>query len=215
MRDAFHEQLQQLNSTLVEMSKLVRSAVHDGTEALLNADARLAEQVIAADAEVDRLQEQVELQALDQLARQQPVAGDLRVLVAALRMVADLERMGDLAQHVAKIARMRYPGGAIPDEMKPTIASMGAVAERMVVTIGETVELSDIERAEALVAEDDEMDRLRRSLFHKMLSPDWAHGVEAAIDIALLGRYYERIADHAVSMAKRVIFLVTGDAPTH
>ena len=213
MRDAFHEQLQHLNDRLVEMANLVEVAVREGTAALLEADARRAERVIAADAQIDRLQTLVEERTFEQLALQQPVAADLRSLVAALRMVADLERMGDLAEHVAKIARMRYPECAIPDELKPVIAEMGVVAERMVQKVSKTVEASDVSRAVDLVAEDDEMDRLRRSLFHTLLDAEWKHGVEAAVDIALLGRYYERIADHAVSMARRVIYLVTGDVP--
>ncbi len=214
MRDAFHEQLQHLNDRLVQMAGLVETAVREGTAALLEADARRAERVIAADAEIDRLQALVEEQTFEQLALQQPVASDLRALVAALRMVADLERMGDLAEHVAKIARMRYPECAIPDELKATIAKMGSVAESMVAKVAETVKSSDVQHAVDLVAEDDEMDQLRRSLFYTLLDPGWPHGVGAAVDIALLGRYYERIADHAVSMARRVIYLVTGDVPS-
>jgi phosphate transport system protein len=213
MRDAFHEQLQHLTDRMVEMANLVEVAVREGTGALLEADARRAERVIAADAQIDRLQSLVEERTFEQLALQQPVASDLRALVAALRMVADLERMGDLAEHVAKIARMRYPECAIPAEMHGTIAEMGSVAERMVHKVAETVRSSDVSQAVDLVAEDDQMDRLRRSLFHIVLDKDWSYGVEAAIDIALLGRYYERIADHAVSMARRVIYLVTGDVP--
>jgi phosphate transport system protein len=213
MREAFHERLQHLNDRLVQRAGLVEAAVHDGTAALLEADVRKAEKVIAADGEIDRLQALVEEQTFEQLALQQPVASDLRALVAALRMVADLERMGDLAEHVAKIARMRYPECAIPDELKETIARMGVVAERMVGKVAATVRGSDVARAVDLVGEDDEMDRLRRELFTKMLDPSWAHGVAGAVDIALLGRYYERIADHAVSMARRVIYHVTGDVP--
>ncbi|MEQ7127046.1 phosphate signaling complex protein PhoU [Actinopolymorpha sp. B11F2] len=213
MREAFHEQLQHLNDRLVQMAGLVETAVREGTAALLEADARKAEKVIAADTEIDRLQALVEEQTFEQLALQQPVASDLRALVAALRMVADLERMGDLAEHVAKIARMRYPECAIPDELKETIARMGAVAERMVGKVSATVRGSDVARAVDLVGEDDEMDQLRRELFTKMLDASWPHGVAAAVDIALLGRYYERIADHSVSMARRVIYLVTGDVP--
>jgi phosphate transport system protein len=214
MREAFHEQLQHLNNRLVQMAGLVETAVRESTAALLEADARRAEKVIAADAEIDRLQALVEEQTFEQLALQQPVASDLRALVAALRMVADLERMGDLAEHVAKIARMRYPEKAIPDELSETIARMGAVAERMVGKVAMTVHSSDVQRAVDLVADDDEMDQLRRSLFYSLLDPSWSHGVAAAVDIALLGRYYERIADHAVSMARRVIYLVTGDVPS-
>jgi phosphate transport system protein len=214
MREAFHEQLQDLNDRLVQMAGLVETAVREGTAALLEADVRKAERVIAADAEIDRLQELVEEQTFEQLALQQPVASDLRALVAALRMVADLERMGDLAEHVAKIARLRYPECAIPDELKATIARMGSVAEHMVHKVAATVRGSDVARAVDIVGEDDEMDQLRRQLFTTMLTPDWPHGVAAAVDIALLGRYYERIADHSVSMARRVIYLVTGDVPS-
>jgi phosphate transport system protein len=214
MREAFHEQLRDLNDRLVTMAGLVETAVRESTAALLEADARRAERVIAADTEIDQLQALVEEQAFEQLALQQPVASDLRALVAALRMVADLERMGDLAEHVAKIARMRYPEKAIPEELKGTIARMGVVAERMVAKVATTVDSSDVEGAVDLVADDDEMDQLRRSLFFSLLDPSWSHGVAAAVDIALLGRYYERIADHAVSMARRVIYLVTGDVPS-
>lgn len=215
MRDAFHEQLEGINDRIVEMANLVEVAVEEATAALLEADARRAEHVITADVEIDRLQTLVEEQTFEQLALQQPVATDLRILVGALRMTADLERMGDLAEHVAKITRLRYPEHAIPDDVKGTIAEMGKVAKRMVHDVATCVAARDVEAAERLVGADDEMDSLRRSLFQRMLDPGWAHGVEAAVDIALLGRYYERIADHAVSMARRVIYLVTGEMPDH
>lgn len=213
MRDAFHEQLQHIVDVLVEMSARIDVAVADATRALLEADVETAEQVIAADVEIDRLQGRVEEQIFEQIARQQPVAGDLRVLVVALRMVADLERMGDLAQHVAKVARLRYPDHAIPAELRPTIEEMASAARAMTAGFGKIMQERDATKAEALMSADDHMDRLRRSLFHTILAPDWNHGVEAAVDIALLGRYYERIADHAVSMARRVIYLVTGEYP--
>jgi len=169
--------------------------------------------VIAADDEVDHERELIEERAFELLARQQPVAGDLRMLVAALRMVADLERMGDLSVHVAKVARLRYPGRAIPDVLVPTIRRMASVAEQMVGAAAQIVADRDIDAARELETKDDEMDQLRRSLFRTLLSDDWNSGVEAAVDIALLGRYYERIADHAVSMARRVVYLVTGQHP--
>lgn len=213
MRDAFHEQLQHITDVLVEMAGLVETAVGQATQSLLEADVQVAERVIAADAEIDRLQGRVEEQIFEQIARQQPVAGDLRILVGALRMVADLERMGDLAEHVAKVARLRYPDHAIPAELRPTIQEMDEAARSMVDRFGQIMESRDTDQATAMMAEDDHMDRLRRSLFHTILDPGWAHGVEAAVDIALLGRYYERIADHSVSMARRVVYLVTGEYP--
>jgi phosphate transport system protein len=137
------------------------------------------------------------------------------MLVASLRMVGEFERMGDLSVHVAKIARLRVPEVAVPDEIVPTIARMAAVAEVMVAKVGHIIADSDIAAAEELEQVDEEMDRLRRSSFRELLGSEWKHGVEPAVDIALLGRYYERIADHAVSIARRVVFLVTGEQPAY
>ncbi len=147
------------------------------------------------------------------MARQSPVANELRMLVAALRMVADLERMGDLAAHVSKIARLRYPAPAIPPELHGVIEEMGAVAGKMVDAAGDVIKSRDVEAATKLEATDDEMDKLRSNQFRLMMDDAWPHGVEVAVDIALLGRYYERISDHAVSMARRVVYLVTGELP--
>jgi phosphate transport system protein len=133
------------------------------------------------------------------------------MLVAALRMVADLERMGDLSVHVAKVARLRVPEVAVPDEMVPTIERMATVAESMVGTVAGVIAARDVDGARRLERDDEEIDRLRRTSFRQMLDDSWPHGVEPAVDIALLGRYYERIADHAVSLARRVVYLVTGE----
>jgi len=171
--------------------------------------------VISEDDAVDVLRVRIEDHSFDLLALQNPVAGDLRMLVASLRMVSEFERMGDLAVHIAKIARLRIPEVAVPDELVPTIARMSAVAEVMVAKVGHIIAQSDVAAAEELEQVDEEMDRLRRSSFRELLGSDWKHGVEPAVDIALLGRYYERIADHAVSIARRVVFLVTGEQPAY
>ena len=213
MRDLYHGQLDTVVDDLVTMTGEVRTAVRRATESLLQADARIAEEVIGSDAAVDRQREVVEDRAFEILARQQPVAGDLRVLVAALRMVADLERMGDLAVHVAKVARLRYPECAVPDELRENVARMGVVAEEMVQAAGDILARRDLDEALELERQDEEMDLLRRSQFRVLLNDDWTHGVESAVDVALLGRYYERIADHAVSVATRVVFVVTGEYP--
>jgi phosphate transport system protein len=194
MRQAFHEQLDMMFSDLADICGNVETAVRLATEALLTGDAAIAEQVISADAEIDRARERVEDSAFLLLSLQQPVASDLRTVVAGLRMVSELERMGDLSVHVAKIARLRVPQLAVPTELRPTIERMAHVAEDMVRRVSRIITDRDID--EALV-----------------LASDWAHGVEAAVDIALLGRYYERIADHAVSVANRVVFVVTGENP--
>jgi phosphate transport system protein len=214
MREAFHEQLDSIFSDLADMCSEVETAVRQATLALLNGDAEVAEQVIAADDKIDDTRERVEDSAFSLLSLQQPVAGDLRVVVSALRMVSELERMGDLSVHVAKIARLRVPEIAVPDAARPTVARMGAVAEDMVRRVAAVITDKDVEAAIELGRDDEEMDQLRRSSFTQLLGDDWQHGVESAVDIALLGRYYERIADHAVSVANRVVFAVTGQFPT-
>jgi phosphate transport system protein len=211
MRDAYFDQLDTIVRDLVTMTHEVQEAVARATQALLTADAEVAERVISDDAAIDAARERVENKSFELLALQQPVARDLRMLVAALRMVADLERMGDLSVHVAKVARLRVPLVAVPDELVPTIQRMAAVAEKMVGTVAGVIADRDVEGARRMEEDDEEMDRLRRSSFRLMLDDSWPYGVEAAVDIALLGRYYERIADHAVSLARRVVYLVTGE----
>ncbi|MBU2695834.1 phosphate signaling complex protein PhoU [Nocardioides sp. WV_118_6] len=213
MRDAYTDQLDAIFDDLAAISRRVQVAVAEATEALMTGDATTAEKVISEDAAIDRAREQVEERAFELLSLQAPVAGDLRTVVAALRMVAELERMGDLSVHVAKIARLRVPDVAVPDEVRPTFERMGAVAEDMVARVTEVIAGRDVEAAIALGRDDEEMDQLRRRSFAELLGDEWTHGVEAAVDIALLGRYYERIADHAVSIANRVIFVVTGHNP--
>ena len=209
-REAFRVELDAITGSLVEMTHLVGSAMSRATTALLDADLQLAESVIGADEIVDALYHEVEERALELLARQSPVASDLRVVVTSLRMVADLERMGDLALHVAKVARRRYPASAIPPELRSTMLELGQVAQDIVVKAGSVISSRDLTMAGELESDDDVMDGLHRRLFSLMLGDAFSGGVEGAIDIALCGRYYERFADHAVSVARRVVFLVTG-----
>lgn len=210
MRDAFHEDLDRISDQLVEMTWLASSAMSRATTALLDADIALADSVIESDAKIDQLREDLDMLAIQLLARQQPVATDLRIVVTAMRMSADIERMGDLARHVAKVARLRFPHSAVPADLRATILQMGQVAERIVVKAGSIIAAKDAQAAIALEKDDDAMDDLHRELFHH-LADGWSHGVESAVDITLIGRYYERFADHAVSVARRVVFLVTGE----
>ena len=213
MRVTYHEQLDEILIDVERITRAVSTAVRRSTDALLSADLGAAEEVIAADSRLDLAGEVVEQKVFDLIARQAPVAVELRTLVAALRMTADLERMGDLAAHVAKIARLRYPAEAIPAELHGVIEEMGRVAQRMVDQAGDLISSRDLSAAQRIESTDDEMDQLRSSQFRLMMADSWPHGVEVAVDLALLSRYYERIADHAVSMARRVIFLVTGKMP--
>lgn len=211
MRAAFPEQLEQVTDDLVEMAHLVGSAMNKATQALLDADLTLAESVIEADARVDALTSNIEDRCFELIASQQPVALDLRVVLGAMRMAGSLERMGDLAEHVAKQARMRFPRPAIPTELRETFAEMGRLAEDIVSKTGQVIASQDVTLGTDIARHDQEMDRLHRELFTIVLSPAWAHGVEAAIDVTLLSRYYERYADHAVSVTRRVVTIVTGE----
>ncbi|MEU5867216.1 MULTISPECIES: phosphate signaling complex protein PhoU [unclassified Nonomuraea] len=214
MRDAYHEELDLLTGKLVEMTRLVRSAISRATTALLDADLQLAESVISRDQEVNAIFADIETSIFELMARQQPVAVDLRMVITALRMGTDLERMGDLAVHVAKVARLRHPDSAIPPETRSTIVEMGQIAENLVTKAGSCVASRDVESALELEQDDDAMDRLHRRLFRNILAKDWQHGVEPAIDITLIGRYYERYADHAVRVAGDVVYMVTGARPS-
>jgi phosphate transport system protein len=211
MRDAFHEELDAIQATLVTMGEMVSTAMSRSSEALLNADVKLAEQVISEDEKLDTIQHDLEARSINLMARQQPVAQDLRILVTSLRMSADLERMGDLCHHIAKLARMRYPEVAVPAELIKTIENMGKTAVKIIEKSTHVVKTQDLQAAIELETDDDEMDKLHRALFVALLDDSWSHGIEAAIDMTLLGRYYERCADHAVSIARRVYFLVKGE----
>ena len=213
MRDAYHEELDALTDQLVEMTRLVGSAISRASTALLDADLTLAESVIAADDAVDALRDELDARAMDLLARQQPVASDLRIIVTTLKMSGDLERMGDLARHVARSARRRYPESAVPAALRATIVEMGQVAERLVAKAGSVIASHDVEEALQIETDDDEMDRLHRALFGDLLNVVSPFSIETAIDVTLVSRYYERFADHAVAVARRVVFLVTGHQP--
>ena len=213
MRDAYHEELDALSDQLVEMTRLVGSAISRASTSLLDADLTLAESVIAADDAVDALRDDLDARAMDLLARQQPVASDLRVIVTTLKMSADLERMGDLARHVARAARRRFPDSAVPAPLRSSIVEMSQVAERIVAKAGSVIASHDVEQAIQIERDDDDMDRLHRALFSDLLDKSSPYSVEEAIDITLVSRYYERFADHAVALARRVVFLVTGQQP--
>lgn len=213
MRDSYHEALDEVVDDLVSMTGLIQIALRDATRALLDADLTKAEEVISADIRIDTLHDDIENRCFSLLARQAPVAGELRTVVAAMRMVADLARMGDLSAHIAKIARLRYPEHAVPEGLVPNFTLMARVAEEMVQTAARSLRERNAHDAGKLADSDEEMDELRKNQFRVLMAKDWPYTVEAAVDVALLGRYYERIADHAVLMASRVIYVVTGLLP--
>lgn len=213
MRDIYHDELDEVGKRVLTMTRSITVAMEQASQALLDADLVLAEQVMADDSRVDAMRTELEDRCFQLLAQQQPVATDLRVVISTIHLASDLERMGDLAIHIAKIARLRYPERAVPPEAKDVISQMAEVALSLVTKVADVVDGRDVALAQAIEAEDDSMDALRRKLFTIVLSANWARGTEAAIDMTLLGRYYERYADHAVAVARRVIFIVTGERP--
>jgi phosphate transport system protein len=210
MREEFQADLAEVSRLLVTMAEAVRAALRKATTALLTADLKAAETVIERDVEVDELYRQVEAKVADTIARQAPVASDLRTVVTALHVSADLERMGDLAEHVAKTAQRRHPSPAVPAELRPVFQQMADVADRMADKITSVLAKANAELAAELEKDDDDMDELERDLFKIMLDDDWPYGVETAIDGALLGRFYERYADHSVNIGEHIVYMVTG-----
>ena len=213
MRTAYHEQLDALIHQLAEMCRLAGVAMERSTQSLLQADLALAEQVIGDHERISSASARAEEAAFVLLALQAPVAGDLRSIVSSIQIVADVERMGALALHVAKIARRRHPQHALPEEVNGYFAEMGRVAVDLADSAGEVLLSRDPEKARRIREDDDAMDDLHQHLFTVMMDREWRHGVAAAVDVTLLGRFYERFADHAVEIARRVIFQVTGHLP--
>jgi len=213
MRTAYHEQLDALTTQLGDMCGMAGVAMERATQALLQADLVLAEQVITDHEQITAMSMRAEEAAFVLLALQAPVAGDLRAIVSSIQIVADVDRMGALALHVAKIARRRHPQHALPEEVNGYFAEMGRVAVELGNAAQEVVAARDPEKAARLREEDDAMDDLHRHLFSVLMDREWKYGVEAAVDVTLLGRFYERFADHAVEIGRRVIFQATGKLP--
>jgi phosphate transport system protein len=210
MRTAYHDKLDELSTLLGDMCGLAGEAMAKATQALLQADLVLAEQVITGHDQLARMKAGVEESAFVLLALQSPVAGDLRAVVSTMQNVANAERMGGLALHVAKIARRRHPSHALPEEVNGYFAEMGTVAVDLGHDAKDAVLSNDVDRAAQIARDDDAMDGLHRHLFTVLMDKEWKHGVAAAVDVTLLGRFYERFADHAVEIGRRVIFQATG-----
>ncbi len=211
MRTAFHDQLHSLTVTLSQMCDLAGLVMERATEALLHADLQLAEQVIAEYQTLAQMRSDAEEAAFVLLALQAPVAADLRIVVGCMQNVADAERMGGLARHVAEIVRRRHPDHTVPAPVDAVFAEMGRIAVDLGNSAKDVVLSRDPERAAQIGRDDAEIDRLHQHLFTLLKDDGWAHGVGTAVDVALLGRFYERFADHAVEIGRRVIFQATGE----
>ncbi|MFC5994491.1 phosphate signaling complex protein PhoU [Pseudonocardia hispaniensis] len=213
MREQYQEQLDGLAAGLADMCDQTAVALDTATRALLDCDLPLAEEVISDDVKVDELRADVEEKAFELLALQAPVATDLRIVVSAIHVATDIERMGDLALHVAQAARRRHPDPVLPEEVQPYFAEMGRVGVMLARKAGEVIRTRNLVAAEELESDDDAMDDLHRHMFTVMMDRHWPHGVAAAVDVTLLARFYERYADHAVAVARRIVYVVTGQMP--
>jgi phosphate transport system protein len=213
MRETFRAELDTLIDEMARATRLTGQMMTKASTALSQADLGLAELVISGGGELKALCDDMDQRCIKLLALQAPVATDLRIVIAAMHTVGDLERMCNLAQHIAKIARMKHPTVPIPGDVRPVFARMGLLATDLAKDAATAIESQDPLSADRLARADEEVDALRRQIFRILFAEDWSHGVEPAVDAALIGRYYERFADHAVAIARQVSFLVTGLPP--
>ncbi len=211
MREVFQQELREVQDRLVEIAGLVAESIENATKAFNASDVALAERVIADDEQIDTAAAALDELAINILARQQPVARDLRIVVSALRISASLERMGDMAEHIAQLARYRFPDKVVPKSLRGTFASLGELDVQIAQKLVELLRSEDVKLAEEIRNEDDKVDALHLSVFDKVLGETWKGAAVDTVDATLASRYHERFADHAVSIAKKVQYLATGD----
>jgi phosphate transport system protein len=211
VREVFQQELREVQDRLVEIAGLVAESIENATRAFNESDVSLAEAVIADDEKIDTAAAELDELAINILARQQPVARDLRIVVSALRISASLERMGDMAEHIAQLARYRFPDKVVPKSLRGTFAEMGQLDVAIARKLVELLRSEDVKVAEEIRNEDDKIDALHLSVFDKVLGETWKGAAVDTVDATLASRYHERFADHAVSIAKKVQYLATGD----
>ncbi|QEO15300.1 phosphate signaling complex protein PhoU [Agromyces intestinalis] len=211
MREVFQQEMREVQDRLVEIAGLVAESIDKATRAFNESDVTLAEEVIADDPRIDHATITLDELAITILARQQPVARDLRIVVSALRISASLERMGDIARHIAQLARYRFPDKVVPKSLRGTFAEMGRLDVEIAQRLVELLTTEDVKLAEYIRDEDDKVDALHLQVFDKVLGETWKGEASDTVDATLASRYHERFADHAVSIAKKVLYLATGD----
>ncbi len=211
MRELFQQELHEVQDRLVEIAELVVDAITDAVEAFNKSDVTLAESVIVRDNKIDDAVVALDELAIAIMARQAPVAKDLRLVVSALRISASLERMGDMAEHLAQLARYRFPEKVVPKTIRPIFKEMGSLDIELAKMLVVLLKTEDVAVAEKIRDEDDKVDALHLSVFETVLSDSWSQETETTVDATLASRYLERFADHAVSIAKKMMYLATGE----
>ena len=214
MRVIFNEEMKSVATNIERMAELVAKAMNDAGNALINADLDAAQTVIDNDADLDALESSVIDQCLTLLARQNPVATDLREVVATMRLAATFERMGDLTSHVAQSARRTWPDSAIPDEARETIVAMIDFLRELSGRLTDMLSRRDVSMAETIIASDDTLDTLHEKIFELVEGEAWHGTRKQLIDVVLLSRFIERIGDHSVAAARQVLFIVSGFDPS-
>ena len=214
MRKVFQAELHQVGDELIQIATLVRAAVEKAATAFENADVELAEDVITADARIDFLQTELDERAIDILARQGPVASDLRMIVGALRMSTSLERMGDLARHIAQLARMRYPHPVAAESLVGTFEEMARLDAEIAGAVVELLDTRDLSHATRIQQLKGRINELHRSVFDAVADAGWSEAPARTADVVLASRYFERFGDHGVSVSRKVTYLVTGQWDT-
>jgi phosphate transport system protein len=211
MREVFQKELSEVQERLVDLSESVTEIMEKASLAFLNSDVKKAEEAIALSEINEERALVIDELAIRILSRQSPVARDLRVLVAALRISASLERMGALAGHIATIARFRYPESAVPESLRKTFSEMGALDSALGRKLTQLLRNTDVDLARSIQAEDARVDELNRSVFDLVLSPEWKENAIHTVDVTLASRYHERFADHVVDISSKVAYLTTGE----
>ncbi|WP_062462076.1 phosphate signaling complex protein PhoU [Demequina soli] len=211
MRTLFNAEMSELADDLIAMARHVETAIAHASDAILTANVELAQSVIAEDSKLDDLESVVDERCVLLIAQQQPVGLDLRTIISSLRISASLERMGDLAQHIAEAARRAYPGSAIPESHREIIEGMSAAAKEAASETVKLLESRDLNVAASIVADDDNLDALHSRAYKGIVDGEYQGTPQETLDLALLARYYERFGDHAVGVSRRIVYLVTGD----
>ncbi|WP_062304635.1 phosphate signaling complex protein PhoU [Demequina subtropica] len=211
MRTLFNAEMSELADDLIAMARHVEGAITDASTAILSSDVELAQSVIAKDAKLDELESLVDERCVLLIAQQQPVGLDLRTIISSLRISASLERMGDLAQHIAEAARRAYPESAIPDSHREIVTGMAEAAKEAAAETVRLLETRDLNVAAAIVSDDDNLDQLHARAYKAIVDGEYQGTPRETLDLALLARYFERFGDHAVGVSRRIVYLVTGD----
>lgn len=214
MRVIFNEELKAVADDLERMVQGVRKAVNGAGEALLHQNIEAAQAVIDGDIEIDALEESIVDQCVKLLAKQNPVATDLRVVVSTMRLATTFERMGDLARHIAESARRTYPSSPLPAEAVELFSQMQKFLNMTADRVVDMLAIRDTSVAEQIIIDDDKLDVLHQKSLELVQSPEWNGTNQQLIDVVLIGRFMERLGDHAVSAARRVVFIVSGFDPS-